>query len=126
MRIAIPLKENEFSLHFNNCDQFAVVEITAGTRQILDAHYITPPSFSLITLPRWIHENDIDMILAGGMDQHVQELFTQNHIEVRVGYLNSSIKGVIESFIESQLEPGKTTETTQQEKTSNKFNIREC
>ena len=62
-------------------DQFAVVEITSGTRQILDARYITPPSFSLITLPRWIRENDIDIILAGGMDQHAQELFIQNHIE---------------------------------------------
>lgn len=123
MRLAIPLKEKEFCLNFSNCDQFAIIEITAGTKQILDARYITPPSFSLITLPRWIRENDIDMILAGGMDQHFQEIFTQNHIEVRVGYLNSSIKGVIESFLESQLEPEKTTETTQQEKMSNKFNI---
>ena len=112
MRIAIPIKENEFSLHFNNCDQFAVVEIAEGTRQILDASYITPPSLSLITLPRWIRKNDIDLILAGGMDLHVQELFTQNHIEVRVGFLERSIKEVIEKFIAGQISPGETTETT--------------
>lgn len=111
MRIAIPLKEKEFCLHFNNCDQFAVVEISLGTRQILDAHYMAPPSFSLITLPRWFSENDIDLILAGGMDQHVQELFTQNHIEVRVGFLERSIKGVIQKFIAGQIMPGKTTQT---------------
>ena len=113
MRIAIPLKRNEFSLHFNNCDRFAIIEIKVGTRQVLDAQYITPPSFSFHTLPRWIRENDVDLIVAGGMSQEVQNLFAQNHIDVRVGFLNGSIKAVIETFLESQLDSGATTETTE-------------
>lgn len=112
MHIAIPLKDNEFSLHFSNCDQFAFVEIRAGTRQILNAQCITPPSFSLSTLPKWMRDNNIDLILAGGMDQHAKDMFTQNHIDVHVGFLNRSIKAVIEAFIESQLGPGETTETS--------------
>jgi predicted Fe-Mo cluster-binding NifX family protein len=111
MRIAIPLKENEFCLHFNNCDQFAIVKIGAGTDQIIDASYMTPPSLNLIALPRWFRENEIDIILAGGMDQHVQDFLNQNHIEVRVGFLEKSIKGVIEKFISGQIRPGETTET---------------
>ena len=112
MRVAIPLKQNEFSLHFSNCDQFAFVEIRAGTRKILDAQCITPPSFSLSTLPKWMRENNVDLILAGGMDQHAKDLFIQNQIDVRVGSLNSSVKAVVETFIESQLDSGKTTETS--------------
>ena len=111
MRIAIPLKQNEFSLNFSNCDQFAFVEIKAGTRQIVDAQYKTPSSFSLGILARWIRENEVDLIIAGGMSLEAKDIFAQNHIDVRVGFLNSSIKAVTEKFIESQLSPGETTET---------------
>lgn len=111
MRIAIPLKHNVFSLSFSNCDQFAFVKIKAGTRQILDAQYKTPSSFSLDALARWFRENEVDLIIAGGMPQQAKDIFAQNHIDVRVGFLNGSIKTVIEKFIESQLSPGETTET---------------
>ena len=111
MRIAIPLKQNKFSLNFSACDQFAFIEIKKGTRQILDAQYKTPLSFNLDALPRWIRENEVDLILAGGMGQRAKEIFAQNQIDVRVGFLNGSIKEVIEKFIESQLSRGETTET---------------
>jgi len=101
MRIAIPLKQNEFSLKFSNCDQFAFIEISLGTRQILDAQYRTPPSFSLDVLPKWIRENNVDSIVTGGMGQEAKDIFAQNHIDVRVGFLNGSIKAVIEVFIKS-------------------------
>lgn len=112
MRIAIPLKQNEFSLQFSNCDQFAIVDIRAGTRQILDAQYKTPPSFSLDVLPKWIRENNVDSIVTGGMSLHAKDIFAQNQIDVRVGFLNGSIKAVIEAFIQSQLDSGGTIETS--------------
>ena len=112
MRVAIPLKQNEFSLHFSNCDQFAFVEIRAGTRKIMDAQCITPPSFNLDILSKWMRKNDVDLILAGGMEQHAKDMFIQNHIDVHVGFLNGSLKAVVDAFIESQLGPGETTETT--------------
>ena len=111
MRIAIPFKQNEFSLNFNNCDQFAFVEIKAGTRQILNAQYKTPSLFSLDALARWIRENEVDLVVAGGMSQQAKDIFAKNHIDVRVGFLNSSIKVVIKKFIESQLSSGETTRT---------------
>ena len=112
MRIAVPVKQGEFSLHFSNCDQFAFVEIRAGTREILDAQCITPPSFSLNTLPKWMRENNVDLILVGGMEQHAKDMFIQNHIDVHVGFLNGSIKAVVDAFIESQLDSGGTIETS--------------
>ena len=111
MRIAIPLKQNKFSLNFSVCDQFAFIEIIAGTRQILDAQYKTPLSFNLDALPRWFRENEVDLILAGGMGQRAKAIFAQNQIDVHVGFLNGSIKKVIEKFFESQLSHGETTET---------------
>ena len=112
MRIAIPLKQKDFSLNFSNCDQFALIDIKTGTRQILNTKYVTPPSFNIKILPGWIQENEVDLILAGGMPAQAQNLFADNHIEVRVGFLNGSIKEVIETFIESQLNPGFTTVIT--------------
>ena len=111
MRVAIPAKGKEFCLHFNNCDQFAIVEISTGTKQILDACFKTPPSLNLHILPRWFREIGIDIILVGGMDHHVKKFWSKNDIEIRVGFLESSIKGVIKKFIASQISPGNTIET---------------
>ena len=102
MRIAIPVKQCEFSLYFSNCDQFAIVDVKDGSKQILNAQFMTPPSFDLNILTRWIRENDIDLIIAGGIPKQVQNVFAKKHIEFHVGALYGSLKEVIAAFLDNQ------------------------
>ena len=108
MRIAIPVKQGEFSLHFSNCDQFAIIDVKVSSKQILNAQYLTPSSFDLNILLQWIRENKVDLIIAGGMPQQVQGLLVQNHIDFQVGILYGSIKAIISAFLDSQESEGTT------------------
>ena len=112
MRIAIPVKQGKYSLHFSNCDQFAIIDVREGSRQIIEAQYMTPPSFDIDILPAWIRSIDVSLIITGGMPQHVQKLFAKKHIDVQVGAFYSSLKAVVSAFIDSQVQPGGTTEVS--------------
>lgn len=101
MRIAMPVSQGEFSLYYSNCDQFAIVDVGAYSKTILDAEYMTPMSFDLKTLPIWLHENEVDVIVAGGMSQEIKDVFIQNHIDVHVGFLYGSVKAVLSAFLET-------------------------
>ena len=109
MRIAMPVSQGEFSLYYSNCDQFAIVEVGAYSKTVLDAEYMTPMSFDLKTLPIWLHENDVDVIVAGGMPQEIKDVFIQNHIDVQVGFLYGSVKAVLAAFLDTMTRSDGTT-----------------
>ena len=114
MRIAIPASKGEFSLDFSNCDQFLIVDVGTDSKAIFDAEYMTPLSFDLRTLSIWLLENNVDLIVAGGMSQEAKNVFTQNHIDVQVGFLYGSIKAVVGAFLKSMAPSDGTTKVEKQ------------
>jgi len=77
MRIAVPLAQGKLSLHFGHCDQFAIFDIDDNLKKIINRKDETPPAHEPGVLPRWLHENNVNVIIAGGMGQRAQQLFTQ-------------------------------------------------
>jgi len=82
MRIAIPLAQGKLSLHFGHCDTFAIFDIDDNLKKVINRKDETPPAHEPGVLPRWLHENNVNVIIAGGMGQRAQQLFTQNDIKV--------------------------------------------
>ena len=109
MRIAIPANKGEFSLDFINCDQFLIVDVGTDSKAIFDAEYMTPLSFDLKTLPIWLRENNVDVIVAGGMPQETKNVFAKNHIDIHVGFLHGSIAAVMAAFLDNLAPPDGTT-----------------
>jgi len=106
MRIAIPLVRGKLSLHFGHCDQFAIYDIDDKTSRVINREDATPPGHEPGVLPRWLHENNVSVIIAGGMGQRAQQLFVQNDIKVVVGASDGSPEELVSAYLENTLQTG--------------------
>jgi len=85
MKIAIPVADGMLCLHFGHCQQFALVEVDEAAKSVGEIELLTPPPHEPGVLPRWLQEQGANVIIAGGMGQHAQQLFAKNDITVVVG-----------------------------------------
>lgn len=103
MRIAIPLVQDKLSMHFGHCEKFLIAEIDKETKQILNIEKLTPPAHEPGVLPKWLHELNVDVIIAGGMGTRAQSLFNQHGIDVTVGTCNSNPDEILKDYMNDTL-----------------------
>lgn len=96
MKIAVAVEERKVSDHFGHCEGFHIFKVENG--QILDNQLIPNPGHRPGFLPRFLKENNVDVIIAGGMGEMAQRLFQEREIEVVVG-----AKGVSEEVVNEYL-----------------------
>jgi predicted Fe-Mo cluster-binding NifX family protein len=106
MKIAIPTAEGKLCLHFGHCQQFAMVQADAQSKSVGSVEFLTPPPHEPGVLPRWLHEQGADVIIAGGMGQRAQSLFAQNGIDVVVGAGVDDPASIAAAYLEGTLESG--------------------
>lgn len=106
MVFAIPLAEGKLCLHFGHCQQFALVKADAATKKIIGRTDLTPPPHEPGVLPRWLAEQGANVIIAGGMGQRAQQLFTAQNITVVVGAPATEPEALVASYLAGVLEPG--------------------
>jgi len=106
MKIAIPLADGRVSMHFGHCEHFALLEVDEAAKTITDTAYLTPPAHEPGVLPRWLHDQGANVIIAGGMGQRAQGLFSQNGIKVVVGAPAETPEKVVSAYLAGTLEVG--------------------
>ncbi|MCD6174225.1 MAG: NifB/NifX family molybdenum-iron cluster-binding protein [Planctomycetes bacterium] len=106
MKIAIPLAQGKLTLHFGHCEQFAIIDVNEETKEITSREDLTPPAHEPGVLPRWLHEQGANVIIAGGMGQRAQQLFTQNDIKVIVGASSDEPEEIVSAYLQGTLETG--------------------
>ncbi|HOZ47890.1 MAG TPA: iron-sulfur cluster carrier protein MrpORP [Candidatus Hydrogenedentes bacterium] len=106
MKIAIPMANGRLSAHFGHCEQFAIVEVDSTGKTVLDTQYLTPPAHEPGVLPRWLHEQGANVIIAGGMGQRAQSLFAEQGIDVVVGAQALSAEDIVSAYLDGVLETG--------------------
>ncbi len=106
MKIAIPVSAGQLCPHFGHCEQFALIEIDETTGQPNPPMYLTPPPHEPGVLPRWLHEQGADVIIAGGMGQRAQQLFANHGIQVVVGADSGTPTELANAFCKGALIPG--------------------
>jgi len=104
MRIAVPLVQGQLSLHFGHCDQFAILDV--DDKEIVKREDATPPAHAPGVLPRWLHEKNVNVIIAGGMGQRAQQLFSQNDIKVVIGASSGTAEELAAAYLQDTLETG--------------------
>jgi predicted Fe-Mo cluster-binding NifX family protein len=85
MRIAIPLTNGRLSLHFGHCECFALLDVDPDEKKILRRENVWAPPHPPSLLPPWLAERGATVVLAGGMGERAQALFTAQGIRVVVG-----------------------------------------
>ena len=101
---AIPTINKKLCAHFGHCEKFAIVE--TEDNKILGVDFHNPPVHEPGTYPRFLAEKGVDVIIAGGMGQKAQVLFTQNNIKVHLGVISGTARKLVEDHINNQLKTG--------------------
>ena len=104
MKFAIPLAEGKLTAHFGHCQEFALVEVEDN--QIKGKETLVPPPHEPGVLPRWLHEQGTDVIIAGGMGAMALDLFAQNGIKVMIGAPTLTPEELVEQYLDDSLQTG--------------------
>jgi len=106
MRIAIPVADGKLCSHFGHCDQFDLIDADEKTKNIVGKKILIPPPHEPGVLPKWLHEQGANVIIAGGMGQRAQSLFAENGIKVIVGAPSVSSDKLVVAYLEGTLVSG--------------------
>ncbi len=106
MRNAIPWAGDRLCLYFGHCEPFALIDIDQSAQQRLQTRFLTPPPHEPGVLPRWLHEQGADVIVAGGVGQRAQQLFAANGIKVVVGTASDTPQKTVRAYLDGSLVSG--------------------
>jgi len=109
MKIAIPTAKGTLCMHFGHCEVFSIFNVNSDTREIISREYLTPPPHEPGVLPAWLGEQNVNLIIAGGMGQHAQKLFAAQNIDVVVGAPTAALEEVVKNYLAGTLSAGTNT-----------------
>ncbi len=103
-KIAIPTLNGELCSHFGHCQHFTIVEVENG--EIKGSFPLDPPAHEPGVYPKFLAEQGVGVIIAGGMGQRAQSLFLQNNIEVNVGVAAAEPEELVKQYLSDNLITG--------------------
>jgi len=106
MKIAIPVAEGKLCMHFGHCQTFCLIDIDEKTKSVVGSKSLVPPLHEPGVLPKWLHEQGAEVIIAGGMGTRAQQFFQQYGIKVVVGALAENPEKVALQWIKGELVTG--------------------
>jgi len=106
IRYAVPMINDQLSLHFGHADQFAILDYDDESRSIVKHDTRTPPPHEPGVLPAWLHELGVNIIIAGGMGRRAVSLFSQNDITVVTGAQGVTAEEIVLAHATGELNIG--------------------
>jgi predicted Fe-Mo cluster-binding NifX family protein len=106
MKIAIPTSSGKLTMHFGHCETFTIVNVDDAAQTISSTEDIKAPPHEPGLLPRWLAEKNVDLIIAGGMGQRAQQLFTDQGIKVIVGAPADDVEVIVANHLAGTLTAG--------------------
>ena len=107
--IAIPVANGRLCMHFGHCEQFALLDVDTEAKEILKSRQIDPPPHQPGLLPRWLHEQGVKLVIAGGMGGRAKGIFAEKGIEVLIGAPAESPDTLARSYLDGTLQSGENT-----------------
>ncbi len=106
MRIAIPVADGKLTMHFGHCERFALVDVDPKSHGILATREVEAPEHQPGLFPRWLAEQGVQLVIAGGMGNSAQSLFSQRGITVLVGAPVEPPEALVTAYMEGTLRTG--------------------
>lgn len=106
MRLAIPVSNGCLCAHFGHCDRFALIDVDPAQQRIICVAEATPPPHAPGVLPRWLREQGVDVVIAGGMGRRALSLFSEVGVEVLTGAPVETPEALARAYISGSLEKG--------------------
>lgn len=103
MKVAVPIADGKLCMHFGHCQQFALLDVDEAKREVGARTAVTPPPHAPGVLPRWLHEQGVTIVIAGGMGHRAQSLFAEHGIRVIVGAPGEAPERLVEEYLRGSL-----------------------
>ncbi len=101
-KVAIPVDENSLlDGHFGHCHYFSL--LTVEDQKIISEEIVTPPPHEPGLLPKWLAQQGVTDVLAGGMGQKAIEIFKYNDVNVFVGAPKLTANELTEGFLNGSI-----------------------
>jgi predicted Fe-Mo cluster-binding NifX family protein len=100
------MTDGKLSSHFGHCEQFAIIDVDADSKEIKTQQMLAPPSHAPGALPKWLSGLHAELVIAGGIGQRAQQLFRQHNIDVVVGAPDSSPEELVTQYLTGRLQGG--------------------
>ena len=104
--VAIPVAQGRLCPHFGHCEQFALVAADRESKQVLGQRMVDPPPHEPGSLPKWLHDWGVDLVITGGMGRRAQQLFSQYGIGLVVGAPDESPEAIVDAYLKGTLQAG--------------------
>jgi ATP-binding protein involved in chromosome partitioning len=109
--VAVPVAGGQLCPHFGHCEQFVVFEVSVGrgegrTSEIVGTRHLDPPAHEPGLLPRWLREQGVDLVIAGGMGQRARNIFADSGVAVIVGVEGGNPEDVVRDYLDEKLQSG--------------------
>lgn len=104
MKFAIPMAMGKLTAHFGHCREFAFV-VAEGDKVEL-AEVLDPPPHEPGVLPKWVHEQGANVVIAGGMGNRAQALFEEQGIKVITGAPVEEPVTLVRQYLQNSLVTG--------------------
>lgn len=88
------------------CEQFALLEVDTAGKGVLSPRHLTPPAHEPGLLPRWLHDQGVNLVIAGGMGGRAQAVFAENDIQVMVGAPAEPPESIVRNYLDDTLQSG--------------------
>ena len=106
MKIAIPAADDKLCPHFGHCEYFVLMDVDTEKKEIEKMTEITSPPHQPGMLPQWLADQDVDLIIAGGMGARALDLFNRQNIKVIIGANSESPEKLVNDFLAGNLQSG--------------------
>jgi predicted Fe-Mo cluster-binding NifX family protein len=101
--IAIPSAEGRLHEHFGGCREFTLVQADPEQRKIVSVRTVIPPPHAPGLFPRWLREQGVSIVIAGGIGRRALANFDHHGIAVRAGMPDAPVEELATAFLNGQL-----------------------
>jgi predicted Fe-Mo cluster-binding NifX family protein len=105
-KIAVPLSDGTLSAHFGHCQIFEILSVDESEKTITRREELVPPPHEPGLLPKWLSEQEVTLIIAGGMGSRAVNLFNSFNIEVITGAPALKSDELVQQYLTGTLKPG--------------------
>lgn len=109
LRIAVPVANQRLCQHFGHCDEFYLFDVNEVEAKILNQHVVEAPEHEPGLLPRWLGDQGVKVVIAGGMGGQAQQLFAARGVKVITGAPAFEPELIVMNYLKGVLVTGDNT-----------------
>lgn len=106
MKIALPVDGGRVSGHFGHAEKFAIFEVDRSSNAITGSSEAVPPPHEEGAIPKWLREQGVSLVIAGGLGRKAKQLFDDMGIDVVTGAPQDEPAAVVRFHLDGTLESG--------------------